>query len=72
MRIVMVEISLRKGNGPEWVRKTYEQAYDDLPPEMEDYEIKKMAIADTERQLVNSEDYPWYGKNWIIEGAFFA
>lgn len=66
MYVFNVEVELRKGLGPEWVTRSFAQAYDDVPDEVTEDEVKKWAVADTERQLYNSEDYQLYGKNWII------
>ncbi|MEM1323647.1 MAG: hypothetical protein AAGG75_25525 [Bacteroidota bacterium] len=70
MYIFNVEVEIRKGLGPEWVTKNFIQAYDDVPEEVPESEVKKWAVADTEKALYNSEDYPWYGKNWIIVDVY--
>ena len=70
MYVFNVEVKIRKGLGPESVVKSFTQAYDDVPMEVPEDEVKKWAIADTEKQLYNSEDYQLYGKNWVIIGVY--
>lgn len=67
---VNVEVYIRKGLGPETVRKVFEQAYDDLPEDTQPEDITRMAITDTERYLYSTEDFPVYGKNWTIGECF--
>lgn len=43
MRIFIFHYKLRKGLGPEFIKKIEEVAMDDLPSELSEYEIKEMA-----------------------------
>lgn len=43
MHIFIFHYKLRKGLDPEWVNRTEDVALDDLPTELNDYEIKEMA-----------------------------
>ena len=72
MYVFNVAVSIRKGCGPEWITKNFTQAYDDVPEDVTEDEVKKWAIADTEKLLYNSEDFPLYGKNWTVEGVYSA
>jgi hypothetical protein len=66
MRELIVVVSIRKGLGPEWQEKHFPVAFDDLPADLTDYEIKQMAKNEVEQGLYRSEDYSAYGKNWEI------
>ncbi len=70
MIVINVVVDIRKGLGPEYVEKVFSQAYDDVPQEITWDELKKWAIEDTERYLFSTDDYPIYGKNWIIKGCY--
>ena len=65
-----VEVSIRKGLGPDWITKNFSQAYDDVPEEVTEEEVKSWAINDTEAELYRSEDYKLYGKNWIVQEVY--
>lgn len=66
MHEFIVEVSIRKGLGPEWVTKNFPVGFDDVDPGVPEYHLKQMAIREVESKLYNSEDYPYYGKNWSI------
>jgi hypothetical protein len=61
----VVHFSIRKGMGPEFMPRTVFVGLDDIPNEASDAEIKEMVIADAETQLMQTDDFPVYGKNWI-------
>lgn len=63
---VTVEVSVRKGLGPEWAQRFFPFGYDDLPEGTTKAEVQEMARRDVESQLYNSDDYRLYGKNWTI------
>jgi hypothetical protein len=60
-----VHFSIRKGLGPEFMPRTVFVGLDDIPQDVSDAEVKDMVLRDAESQLMNTEDYPVYGKNWI-------
>lgn len=64
---LIVSVSIRKGLGPEWFTKNFSVGFDDLPEETTSYEVRQMAIREVEEKLYGSEDYPRYGKNWVIQ-----
>jgi hypothetical protein len=66
MAQLVVEVQIRKGLGPEMMTKNFDVGFDDLPEETTWSEIKDMARREVESQLMRSEDFPVYGKNWTI------
>lgn len=67
-----VEVKIVKGLGPETLNKNFSVAYDDLPEEISEHEIKQMAKREVEGRLYNSIDYKDYGKNWEIINYHFT
>lgn len=65
-----IEFSIRKGLGPDFFQKTISIGLDDLPADISEFEVKEMAKQEAERELYNSEDYPWYGKNWAVVNIY--
>lgn len=63
---VVIHYQLRKGLGPEWLNKEYFTAFDDLPEDVEPYQIYDMARKEFLQTRYRSEDYHLYGENWII------
>lgn len=61
-----VEVLIRKGLGPDWIRKNFPVGFDDVPEDLTESDLRQMAIRDVESKLYNSEDYKDYGKNWKI------
>lgn len=70
MRTFEVLFSIRKGLGPESFDKTISIGLDDLPGELSENEIRDMAKAEAESFLYKSEDYYWYGKNWMFKEIY--
>lgn len=66
MQEVVVNYQQRRGLGPRWNHKIYVTAFDDLPPETENWEIYDMARREFIESMHRSEDFPLYGENWII------
>ena len=65
-----VEVSIRKGLGPEWVSKFFDVGFDDVDNDVPIEEVKKWARNEVESQLRDSEDYRLYGENWVIVGVY--
>jgi hypothetical protein len=61
-----VEVSIRKGLGPEWVNKNFPVVFDDVEEGVSELEVKEWAKREVNSLLYNSDDYRHYGKNWII------
>lgn len=68
---IEVEVIIRKGLGPDHFRTCISVGLDDLPEETTRDEIKKMAKAEVDQKLMNTEDYPVYGHNWEILHYWF-
>ncbi|WP_103866124.1 hypothetical protein [Aquimarina sp. I32.4] len=75
-----IDVSIRKGEGPEWYKKTYTVTYDDnidpdlsiddnIDPDLSIDDLKEWAKEDVRNQLRTSSDYSIYGENWVIEGV---
>lgn len=70
MKQFEVFFSIRKGLGPDWFDKIISVGLDDVPKDMSELSIRKMAIDEAEKQLYTSEDYRAYGKNWILKEVY--
>lgn len=70
MRQFEVLVSIRKGLGPEWKDKYISVGIDDIPKDVSEYSIKQMAKDEAEKQLYRSEDYTYYGKNWVVKEVY--
>lgn len=70
MRIFNVLFDIRKGLGPDSFEKVIVVAFDDIPEDMEEVDIISMAKKEAETRLYSSEDYPLYGKNWILKEIY--
>ncbi|WP_103866447.1 hypothetical protein [Aquimarina sp. I32.4] len=70
MYCFIIDVSIRKGEGPEWYKKTYTVTYDDnIDPDLSIDDLKEWAKEDVCNQLRTSSDYSIYGENWVIEGV---
>lgn len=54
MRTFAIEFSVMKGLGPDWVVKTVGVGIDDLEAELDESQIRDVAIADAREQLRRS------------------
>lgn len=67
MRVFNVTFYVRKGLGPAEFEKTIPVGLDDLPEDINEGDVLIMVRHEAERQLMLSEDYRWYGKNWRLK-----
>ena len=67
-----VEVSIRKGMGPDFFLKHFDVAFDDLPNDIDRIEVERMAKMEVEQYLFQTDDYPVYGKNWEVVGYHFT
>lgn len=70
LRVFNVLFSIRKGLGPEWLDKYIVVAFDDLPEDTSEWDVRQMARNEAELRLYNSDDYPVYGKNWTFKEVY--
>ena len=61
-----VHVYIRKGLGPGSFEKIFYFGYDDVPQDVEVWQMKQWAHNDAEKELMSSEDYRLYGRNWTI------
>lgn len=67
MRVFAAGVDIYKGTArTERIHKRIEVAFDDLPPDITDEDLKEMVRADVNDQLTRTADFPLYGKNWTI------
>lgn len=71
MREFNILFSIRKGLGPEWVDKVIAVGLDDLPFDLDEDQIKRIAIEEAEKGLYRSDDYNQYGKNWFVKEVYY-
>lgn len=61
-----IEVSYRKGEGPQWDNQTFEVALDDIPEELSEEELQQWAKIEVIAQLENDPSNI-YGDHWVIE-----
>ncbi len=66
MYLFAVQVSIRKGLGPEWFQKAFTVTYDDIDPGISIEELKEWAKEEVRNQIKSSNHY---GEYWIIQGV---
>ena len=66
MALYYVDVSIRKGEGPEWFQKKFEVVLEDFDFEVPEEELTEWVRDEVRRKLRSSEDYRSSGDNWII------
>ena len=66
MALYYVDVSIRKGEGPEWIQKKFEVVLEDFDFEVPEEELTQWVKDEVRRKLKTSEAYKSSGDNWII------
>ena len=69
MALYYVDVSIRKGEGPEWFQKKFEVVLEDFDFEVPEKELTIWVKDEVRRKLRTSEAYKSSGDNWIITGV---
>ena len=64
--VFIVEVSIRRGNGPEWFEKTFTVDYSDMVSDISIEDLKEWAKEEVRNQLKSHTD-DVDGENWIIQ-----
>ena len=66
MGVFIVEVSIRRGKGPEWFEKTFTVDYSDMVSDIPIEDLKEWAKEEVRNQLKSHTD-DVDGENWIIQ-----
>ena len=66
MCVFIVEVSIRRGKGPEWFEKTFTVDYSDMVSDISIEDLKEWAKEEVRNQLKSHTD-DVDGENWIIQ-----